>query len=313
MKNKMINELKIQGRVQQHKLEKKVSAKGANYIRGTITIATDDNMVNLIPYKVIYAGEKTAKGETSPTYRVLSDLIEKDNTILKVGKDQAAMIKVDTSVALNDWYSKDQQTGEYKLISTQEASGGFVNSIAKLDADEGARCKFMCDIVINNIVHIEEDEDAGVAEKVTVNGVIFNYKKEAKPVNFIVTNPMGIKYFSNLDDVTPNTPMFTKVWGKFDNVVTVTKTTEESGFGEPVVTERRSEKKEWVITGIIKEALEFDAEETILASEYKKCAADRNIFLSELLAGQIQRDEDKAKNNASQASTETVATGGFDF
>ena len=169
-------------------------------------------------------------------------------------------------------------------------------------------------MVITGTVMLDGDEEKGTQDKLLVKGCIFNFANRLMPVEFSVLNPNGIKYFENLD-ATPNTPVFTKVWGRQVNETIITKVVEESAFGDSQVRETKRERKDWVITGTSTVQYEFDTEGVLTAQELKEAMSAREIHLAEML--QKTKEYKAMKDNKSNAftagATQAPAAGGFNF
>ena len=108
---KNINIAHVEGRVYQHSLELKTvkNTQSANYgkqfINGKLEIAVDDAGLEVIPVNFTYVTETTSKGAKNDTYTALKNIIESGKTILADGFDAATMVKIDTALAINDFYT----------------------------------------------------------------------------------------------------------------------------------------------------------------------------------------------------------------
>lgn len=309
---KMINKVHLEGLISEHTLELKKSQKGIVYIGGKIDIVTDDLGLNTVTAEFPYVAEKYNNGNENKTFAVLQNIITSGKTIFGNPGEQPTMIKVDPSISLNEWFR--DENGTDVLVSTKRASGGFAHIITSLNKDEGARNTFETDIVITNTVFLEGNEEKKTQDKLVVKGCIFDFSNKLLPVEFSVLNPKGIAYFENLD-ATPNTPVFTKVWGKIINETIVETKVEESAFGDSSVTEIVRHKRDWVITGTSTAPYGFDEEGMITSEELATAIADRKVHLATLLQGQKEREAKKAQqNNAfTAAPTNTPAVGNFSF
>lgn len=309
---KMINKTHVEGRLFESTLEVKVSKAGVTYIGGKLQVATDEECLNVVPVEYTYVVPTFKSGSENKNYAVLKQLIDSGKTVVAHGKDEATLVRIDPSIGLNEWY-KDEN-GTDVLVSTKRNEGGFIHIIQALNPDEGKRNTFETDMVITGAVLIEGDEEKGTQDKLAVKGCIFNFAGRLMPVEFSVLNPNGIKYFENLD-ATPNTPVFTKVWGRQVSETIITKTVEESAFGESVVKESKRERKDWVVTGTSTVPYEFDVEGVLTAQELKEAMSAREIHLAEMLQKQKEYQAQKDnKNNAFNASpAATPAAGGFNF
>lgn len=316
---KPINRENFAGRVYEHNLAVKVTGEasknpGTEYIGGTLDIATDEDCLNIVTINFTYVTPTTKAGTANATYSALKKIIESGKTVVLDGKDAATMVTVSTALALNDFYSS--QSGEEKLISVKRNEGGFVTIVNKLPEAEDKRNHFEMDMLINGTRLVEADEEKNIpADYLVVKGAVFNFKNAILPVEFVVKNPGGIKYFESLEATSQNL-VFTKVWGLVNSETIVTRKEEESAFGEPVVKEYERSIKEWIITGTAKETYELDdAENGITLEEIKAAMADREVYLADV---KKRQDEYQASKNASSTANApkvgaTAATGSFNF
>lgn len=295
-------------------LEAKVTGEnsknpGTEYIAGTIQVAVDEAGLNVIPVHFTYVTEKTSSGKTSPTFGVLKSLIETGKTWIKDGKENATKVKIDTALALNDFYV--QENGADKLVSTPVHEGGFVNVINGELPVETERNTFKCDMVITNVAHVDADGEKVMEDYATVRGAIFNFRKEILPITFSVRNPQGMAYFEGLD--TDEAPVYTKVWGRINCETKTTTVTEESAFGEDAVRTFEKKTRDWCITGTAREVYEFGEEDILTGEELTKAMQDREVKLAE---EKKRTEEYRANKNAPTASTPSAPkakSGGFNF
>ena len=80
MKKTMINQTHIEGVLYEHNLEAKVSGEasknpGTPFIAGTISIATDDAMTNIVPIHFSYVTATFGSGKPNDTYTTLSNIV----------------------------------------------------------------------------------------------------------------------------------------------------------------------------------------------------------------------------------------------
>lgn len=309
MKERMINACHIEGLLYEHKLEKKVTGEasknpGTEYITGTIDIATDDNCVNIVPVHFTYVTEKTAKGNTNATFSVLNNIVEGNiKTMMGAGKENAAKLRVDSALGLNDFYS--DRTGEEVLVSAKRNEGGFVHTADSLNEDEKTRNTFQTDMIICAVNHIDADEEKNLPEKAIIKGFVFDFRKALLPVEFSAINPNAISYFEGLG-ASAQEPVFTKVWGRQVSETIVREIREESAFGDDSVREVRSTRKDWVITGAARDAYPWDDEGSITVAEFKEALAARETYLATI---KQRNDEWKAQ----QGKASAPAQGGFQF
>lgn len=311
------NTERIEGRIYQHDLTvKQVQNKesdnfGKDFIAGNIEVATDEECLNVIKVHFTYVTPTNKSGAENRTYNVLKKIIDDNKTITSVGKDEATKVRIDTALALNDFYNQNDE-----LVSAKTNEGGFVTIINEL-GEPKERNRFTVDMVITGVVHVDKDEEKKIDEEYSlVRGAIFNFRNDLLPVEFKVKNPDGMKYFEGLG-ATNAEPIYTKVWGDIVSETTTTTQEVESAFGEAAVKTYRNTSKEWVITGTAKVPYDFGDENILTADELTKASADRQIYLADI---KKRADEYKASKAAGSTTTTTnnatttaTKTAGFSF
>ena len=309
----MINKTHIEGYIYQHDLLLNVSGPnsknpGTQFITGTVSLATDDLGVNVVPVHFTYVTATTTKGSANATFTTLKNIIDGViGTVMKDGKDKAGKLRIDSALGLNEFYT--DRNGKEELVSAKRNEGGFVHTCDVLNEDEKTRNTFECDMLITNCHRIEADADKNIPEKVIVKGAIFDFRKSLLPVEFTALNPNAMNYFEDLG-ATQSNPVLTKVWGRQVSETIVKKTVEESAFGDAAVKETKSSRRDFVITGAAKEPYVWDDESTMTAAELTEAIANREVYL----AGVKQRaDEYKASKGAAPANAAAPAQGAFNF
>lgn len=311
---KVKNECHIEGYLYEHNLEKKVSGEksknpGTEFISGTISIATDEDILNIVPIHFTYVTALTASGKPNATFATLSNIVDGTyDTVMNSGKDNAAKIRVDSAIGLNEFYS--DRNGQEELVSTKRNEGGFVHLVTDgLVDDVKNRNTFKCDMLITNVRHVEADEEKNLPEKAIVRGAIFDFRKSLLPVEFTAVNPGAINYFEGLDASNTN-PVFTQIWGRQVSETVVRTITEESAFGDPHVREVKSNRKDWVITGARPEPYEWDDESTLTAAEVNEAGKERELMLAAL---KQRQDEYKASKNTVTSKVTIPTNSSFNF
>lgn len=136
----MINKTHIEGLLYEHALELKTSGPnsknpGTQFISGTVSIATDNAGVNIVPVHFTYVTATTASGKTNATYGTLKNIIDGViGTVMKDGKDKAGKLRIDSALGLNEFYS--DRNGKEELVSAKRNEGGFVHTVDVLAEDE---------------------------------------------------------------------------------------------------------------------------------------------------------------------------------
>lgn len=309
---KMINQTHVEGKLYQHDLTIKVTGEnsknpGTEFISGNVEIATDDAGINIVPVHFTYVTATTAKGSANATFNVLKNIIDGVyKAVMTDGADNATMLRIDSAIGLNEFYT--DRSGKEELVSVKRNEGGFVHVTPTIVEDEKARNTFECDIIINNVAHVEGDEEKGTADKATVKGVVFNFRNDLMPVEFSVTNPKAMAYFEDLGASNSN-PIFTKIKGRQISESIVRRVEEESAFGEPSIREYKSTKKDFVITWAMAEPYVWDDESTITARELTEALANREMALADM---KRRNDEYKASQGKAPANA-APAAGAFNF
>lgn len=288
---------------------------GQEFISGSIDVATDEDCLNIVTVRFTFVQATYKSGKVNNTFGVLKNLIENGKTVLADGKDEASLVRIDAALGLNDFYT--QRNGEDTLVSAKANMGSFVNTVSKL-ADEDTRNTFEYDMLINGTKYVEADTERNIPEDyLVVKGAVFDFRNSILPVEFVVRNKGGIKYFESLD-ASPQNLVFTKVWGKINSETIVDRREEESAFGEPAVKEYSRTIREWVITGTSKPDAVYevgDSENGITADEIKKAMADREVYLAGVKkrADEYQASRNSSNTNGSTAAAAPAAQGGFTF
>lgn len=311
---KAINTERIEGRIYQHNLtiktvQNQTSANyGKEFISGNLEVAVDEAGLNVIPVHFTYVTEQTSSGKTNATFTNLKRIIDEDNTWVKVGKDNALKVRIDTALALNDFYTQDGN-----LVSVKTNEGGFVSFVNGDLCPENERNTFAADMVITKVDRVEANPEKNIDEDyVTVRGAIFNFRNDLLPVDFTVRHKDGMKYFEDLGASNAE-PVYTKVWGKIMCMTSISEVKEDSAFGESSVRTYERKEKEWTITGTAKVTYDFGDDKVLTADELKKAMQNRETMLAETKARSDEYRASKAATPAAATTTNVINNGGFNF
>lgn len=314
---KLVNETHIEGYLYDHKLELKTSGEnsknpGTQYISGTIDIATDDALTNVISVHFTYETPTFAKsGQANSRYATLFDIV---NGVTKCYVKDGAMtkIRVDSSLALNEFYSN--RSGQEELVSVKRNEGGFIHLNSALRENENERNTFRCDIVITGVRHVDEDEERNVKEHAIIKGYTFDFRGTPMPMEFNVYKPGAITYFENAEPSEKN-PLFTRIAGNQITQTVVTKTIEESAFDDPYVRETTTNRKEFVVTWATNEPYEWDTDATMTAAQFKEGLANRELALANMKQRSDEYRASQSQTNAPSAfnTPTTPRATGFNF
>ena len=303
---KIINSERIEGGIYQHNLVKKTVQNqasqnfGKEFISGNIEVAVDEKGLIIIPVHFTYIVETTNSGNKNATYTNLDKIINGGKTWVTDGPDEALKVRIDTALAVNDFYTQDD-----RLVSTKVNEGGFVSIVSEL-GPENERNTFTEDMLITNVTRVEADPEKNIdKDYVIVKGAVFNFRNALLPVEFIVRNEEGMGYFEDLN-ASQNEPVFTKVWGRINCSTISNEVKEETAFGEEAVKTYEKKVKEWIITGTSKVPYDFGDETVLTVAEVQKAMQDRETLLAET---KKRSDDYKAQKAAgTSATTTTTAT-----
>lgn len=318
MKKKLINNAYIEGYLYESNLEEKVSGDnsknpGTPYMRGTISVATDEDFTNIVKVSYIFEAPTFKNGKENSKYTTLKNIENgKIKSVMADGKEAATKITVNSAMGLNEWYDGDED----KIISAQINQGGFITVESEFKNEESKdRNIFETDIVITHVELQEEDIEHEVPERVKIKGAIFDFKGALLPYEFTAQSKGAMKYFLELEASKTN-PVFTKIKGHQVSYTTSKEITEESAFGEASVREVKSTHKSLTVTWAAAEPYVWDMEDTMLASEFAQKIQDRNVHLATIKKNR----EDYVNNQGTVVAatptpkkTGSIADGSFDF
>ena len=283
MVKKARNNVRLSGLLYDAKLEKKVTgpnskSPGTEYITGKISIAVDDALTNIVDVRYPYVVPTTVKDGVSnpnPVYGILDKIMEGVlKSVMSDGIEEAAKLRADTSLALNEFYS--DRSGQKQLVSTMLNEGGYLRLVNNLSDELDDRNLIDVDMAITSVRTVEKDDN----EKIILGGYIFNFRNAALPVEFSVTNERAKDYFSTID-ASKNNPMYINLRGRVVNE-TITKVITEEGAFEDCVKEVKSHVRDYRIHWASKNSYYLGDEEFFTKSEFKDVKANREIYLKDL-------------------------------
>lgn len=317
MKKSFYNSVTIAGILYQHDLkEKKTGPNSKNpgtvYITGTIGIATDDQMENIVTVHYTYVTPTTAKGNTNKTYSILSSIINGTfHNYMEHG--DGVKLSATPSIGLNEFYVEDNNNGqtELRLVSAQRNEGGFLSVINALPDRIEGRNRFKCDMLITKVTEVEANEDTGLDARVTVGGCIFDFRNQLLPVEFVATAKEAMNYFLGLD-ASQSHPVPITVWGPEIATTIKKRKVTESAFGEDEVQETVRTRKEFIITGASVESPDWDDPAFITAEELKALISEREIYLATLKKNHEDWKANKEANNKTAVTNSAIKASASD-
>lgn len=312
---KTINTTHIEGWLYQHALSLKVTGEksknpGTQFINGTIDVATNDAMTNIVTIHFSYVTPTYARsGSPNATFNALQNIINGVTcNVIEHGADRAAKIRIDSQVGLNEfWSTRNNPEGE--VVSQIRNEGGFIHVVQTVAAAEGLRDIFKTDMVVTGVRRIEADPTRGREEKVEIKGYVFDFRNALLPVTYYAYGG-GMDHFEALE-ASVNNPVFLCVNGhQVSKTVTTVRESENSGWGETFAQEVTSTQREFVVTGA-DSPYEWDTEESITAQEYKEALQNREMAIAEIKSRQEEYEASRAQTQAPTGTTNFAS--GFNF
>lgn len=291
MKKNMINTCHIEGILYEHDLTLKESGPnsknpGTPFISGTVSIATDDKLTNIVPIHYTYVTATTGRGNANASFTVLNNIVNGTYKTYMDDPNHAAKLRADTAIGLNEFYT--DRNGQEELVSAKRNEGGFIHVTDTLIDDENARCKFKCDMVITGTIRHEADPDRDLEERMTIKGAIFDFRNSLLPIEFTAVKPGAMDYYESLEASSKN-PVFTQLWGKQISTTTHREIkTESASWGEDDVRVVPTSRKDFVITGGLGELPLQDDESTLTWSELKEAMGKREVDLAAMKQRQAE-------------------------
>lgn len=251
---------------------------GKEFIRGSLSVATDNEGLNVVTVYYTYVTPTTKSGSPNNTFNILKKLMESGKTIVKDGMAEATKVKLNPSLTLNDFYPN----GGDELVSQLRCEGGFASIVNELNPNEANRKKFSADMVINQVVHVEANPEKHIdKDYIKVKGVIFDFRNAVLPVELIARRNDAMGYFESLGASNAN-KIYTQVSGEINNTTVVIEKTIESAFGGPQVDISERHSREFVITWAKPLPYIYGDETTVTDADLEKAFQDRNVYLEDV-------------------------------
>ena len=320
MRTGNLNREHVEGRVYEHELVIKTVQNNQSenfrkeFISGTIDVATNENPdeMNIVQVHFTFVTAVTKKGAENKTFTALKKIINEGKTWVEDGQADATKVRIDTALGLNDFYLEDGT-----LVSQKVNEGGFVSIVNSLNEDVAARSTWEADMVIMGITKVEADAEKNIpAPFVRVNGLVFDFRNAALPMEYVAEDPKAIAWFEK-QDVSQANPIFTKVWGQLDCKNTIVERTEESAFGEPTVKKYTRKTKKWVLTNLSPNFYDFGDEKVMTFDDLQKASQDRQTYLAGVKKRAEEYKAQKANGGAPTANAAPAASaipvGNFKF
>lgn len=312
MKASFKNNVHLEGVLYDHSLTERISGPnsknpGTPFIMGTVKVATDAELTNVVEIHYSYITQQTKKGPNA-TYANLKSIID-GNTKTYMGFKgtegyNPVYVRADCSIGLNDFYT--DRNGTEELVSAKRCEGGFIHFIkqSELAEEPFSRNFFEADMVVTSAIRLEADEEKNLKERMRIKGVIFDFRRAILPVEFVLYDPNGMNMFEEREP-SAKAPFCTQVRGSVVSQTTVIRKIEESAFGPAIVRELPRERKEFEVFSVFGQfSYPWDDESFITADALRKAMGDRETYLAT-----VKKRSDDYK--AQRQTTPSAATSSF--
>lgn len=310
------NRVNIEGYLYEADIEKKVTGPnsknpGTEYIRGTVSIAVDEEGNNIVPVNFTYVTATTSKGNPNKSWAFLNNIVDKTaKTWAEVGKDGATKVSILANLTPNEFYTAD---GEF--VSAMQIEGRFISATNKFRNSGSDRHKFSVDMVITNVKTVDENPERNIPEHSIVKGAIFNYRNDMYEASFRIDDTNGRSYFESLE-ASSNNPVYTKIWGTVNNITVLVDKIQETAWGDATVQKVPRHFKTYMIENASPNPYEFGEEGVMTAEEFKSVIQNYELRKAEIKARR-EEWEKKSAGGAIQtpaaANTSNINTGDFKF
>ena len=265
-------------------------------ISGSLVIlvdeATDTTVeVNFIPQSPTYKS-----GKENNTYSALKELMEKEPTIEKVGKEKAAKVRCNCRITTNPYYSvpKGNPGAGLELHEPMQIQGSFLHVDNKVEPYVG----FNVDVLIEDITEIEKNDEP-TGEYMVSMKTYDDYRKFFRPLKMKITDPSGIAVIQQ--NLQTEEYYYTTISGTI-----VSKTVRrEKGNSDMAFGSVATISKDYTTTDILIIGATPAKEFPVTEEEAQTLKNNRTTFLNE------RKQKAEEKNSATPTSKEGVATTTF--
>lgn len=253
-------------------------------IRGSVIVATDNDMCNLVEVHFLPQAKTYSTGKENNNYKVLKKLIDEGKSVVNNGEKDAFNLRISASLTTNPYYFKDNGSNDYTFREPMQIKGNFIHIDEKAKPYNG----FNVDCLIENIEDmLNSDGTASENKKVKVR-VFDDYRKEFMPFSMVIESPEGIDYIQS--NYLPGETYTTL------SCMVVDRSIEKEdkggmGFGEKAVTSQPKKVVELLIIGadLPKDTFPMNEEEML------QCKQNRETRLAEIKNKAIEKNA--ASNN----------------
>lgn len=300
------NKVSVKGYVFSHNLEIRTYKNqerdnfGQRYINGVINVAIDEDAVQSVPVYVNFLNEKFKSGDVNESFTILENLINENNTVAAVGKDNALRVDIQGSIGDNTFYS----TKNSVMVESQQLQASYIH--IQNGSFKGC-ASWQTDMLIHTYTEIDPENDEPYGE---IRGFAFNYRNEFVPVKYKVRKASGgMDYFAGKDISTKN-PLLTRVFGDYVVTTVTSNKTIETAFGAPSIEPTTYSRESWDVSGAAVQEYDFGDESVMTLDDVNRLMEIRNEYVAGRKAyaesRAAQATPTKAANNPGFAANATV-------
>lgn len=255
-------------------------------IRGSIRVLTSDSSTNnVVEVRFMPQAPFWGQGETkrdNPNYALLKSIMENEQSVEKVGEQDALKLRITGDLTLNSYYRKEGN--DYVLVETTDYRAKFAHDNTSGNAPDCAT--FDVDGLFLGLDDYLDNNGEPTSFKKVKIGVIDDYREVIMPMEFKLENPEGIAL---METYVPQ-QTYIRILGSVVNEVTKIRTETQMDFGAPAVQEVTRYNRANLIT-----SASTKSDVVISEEDLEKFTANRQKLLAE------------AKNRAVEAASKKDA------
>lgn len=296
MINKVVNECTVSGYL--YGFGRFEPAERDGKISGSIVVLVNEETDTTVEVNFVSQSPTYKSGKENNTYLALKELIAKEPTIEKVGKEKAAKVRCNCRITTNPYYSvpKGNPGAGLELHEYMQIQGSFLH----LDDNVKPYIGFNVDVLIEDITEIERNDEP-TGEYMVSMKTYDDYRKFFRPLKMKITDPSGIAVIQQ--NLQTEEYYYTTISGTIaSKTVRREKGNSDMAFGSVATVSRDYTTTDILIIGATA-AKEFPVTE----EEAQTLKNNRTTFLNE----KKQKAEERNASTSTPTSTEGVATTTF--
>lgn len=296
MINKVVNECTVSGYL--YGFGRFEPAERDGKISGSIVVLVNEETDTTVEVNFVSQSPTYKSGKENNTYLALKELIAKEPTIEKVGKEKAAKVRCNCKITTNPYYSvpKSNPGAGLELHEYMQIQGSFLH----IDDNVKPYIGFNVDVLIEDITEIERNDEP-TGEYMVSMKTYDDYRKFFRPLKMKITDPSGIAVIQQ--NLQTEEYYYTTISGTIaSKTVRREKGNSDMAFGSVATVSRDYTTTDILIIGATA-AKEFPVTE----EEAQTLKNNRTTFLNE----RKQKAEERNASTSTPTSTEGVATTTF--